>query len=63
MDVHGMLAMDVAAVISLGFVGLPLAVAFGKILPTIGYGLAAAKLDSYSRHVDPGGSGARVWRF
>jgi UDP-N-acetyl-D-galactosamine dehydrogenase len=31
--------MDVVAVIGLGYVGLPLAVAFGKLLPTIGYDL------------------------
>lgn len=29
--------MDVVAVVGLGYVGLPLAVAFGKIMPTIGY--------------------------
>ncbi|MDP3701027.1 MAG: nucleotide sugar dehydrogenase [Hylemonella sp.] len=48
--------MDVVAVVGLGYVGLPLAVAFGKIMPTIGYDLSSAKLDSYRRHLDPSGT-------
>ena len=48
--------MDVVAVIGLGYVGLPLAVAFGKLLPTIGYDLSASKLDAYRQHRDPSGT-------
>lgn len=48
--------MDVVAVVGLGYVGLPLAVAFGKIMPTVGHDLSSAKLDSYRRNVDPSGT-------
>ncbi len=48
--------MDVVAVVGLGYVGLPLAVAFGKIMPTIGYDLSLPKLDSYRQCVDPSGT-------
>ena len=47
--------MTVVAVIGLGYVGLPLAVEFGKRYRTIGYDLSQAKVDSYLRHVDPTG--------
>ena len=43
------------AVIGLGYVGLPLAVEFGKRHPTIGFDLSASKIDSYRRHCDPSG--------
>jgi UDP-N-acetyl-D-galactosamine dehydrogenase len=43
------------AVVGLGYVGLPLAVEFGKKYPTIGFDLAAEKVDAYRRHVDPTG--------
>src|SRR5204863_7389620 len=36
-------------------VGLPLAVAFGKKLRTIGFDLSAEKVENYRRHVDPTG--------
>jgi UDP-N-acetyl-D-galactosamine dehydrogenase len=45
----------VVAVIGLGYVGLPLAVEFGKKCKTIGYDLSQTKIDAYSRHVDPTG--------
>ncbi len=48
--------MDVVAVVGLGYVGLPLAVAFGKITPTIGYDLSLSKLDGYRRCIDPSGT-------
>ena len=48
--------MDVVAVVGLGYVGLPLAVAFGKIMPTIGYDLSLPKLDSFRQCVDPSGT-------
>ncbi len=43
------------AVVGLGYVGLPLAVEFGKIMPTLGLDLSADKVAAYRRHVDPTG--------
>jgi UDP-N-acetyl-D-glucosamine/UDP-N-acetyl-D-galactosamine dehydrogenase len=43
------------AVVGLGYVGLPLAVAFGRKFPTIGFDLSAQKIESYGRNVDPMG--------
>ncbi|HET8877194.1 MAG TPA: nucleotide sugar dehydrogenase [Casimicrobiaceae bacterium] len=43
------------AVVGLGYVGLPLAVEFGKRYPTIGFDLSKAKIDAYRRRVDPTG--------
>ena len=43
------------AVVGLGYVGLPLAVEFGKQLPTIGFDLSKQKIDAYKRLVDPTG--------
>ena len=40
-------------VVGLGYVGLPLAVEFGKKFATVGFDLSAAKIDAYRRHVDP----------
>lgn len=45
----------VVAVVGLGYVGLPLAVEFGKKLDTIGYDLSDAKIDSYRGFCDPTG--------
>lgn len=50
-----MLNETVIAVVGLGYVGLPLAVEFGKKYKTIGFDLSAAKIDAYKRHVDPTG--------
>lgn len=47
--------MDVIAIIGLGYVGLPLAVAFGRRQPTIGYDLATQRIENYRNHLDPGG--------
>ncbi|HXW64858.1 MAG TPA: nucleotide sugar dehydrogenase [Burkholderiaceae bacterium] len=47
--------MTVVAVVGLGYVGLPLAVAFGKKFRTIGFDLSEAKVQAYRRHVDPTG--------
>jgi UDP-N-acetyl-D-galactosamine dehydrogenase len=41
------------AVVGLGYVGLPLAVEFGKKFRTVGFDLSAAKIEAYRRHVDP----------
>lgn len=45
----------VIAVIGLGYVGLPLAVEFGKKYKTIGYDLSKAKITSYKNYLDPTG--------
>jgi UDP-N-acetyl-D-glucosamine/UDP-N-acetyl-D-galactosamine dehydrogenase len=47
--------MTTIALIGLGYVGLPLAVEFGKKFKTIGFDLSAEKVASYGRHVDPTG--------
>ena len=47
--------MSVVAVVGLGYVGLPLAVEFGKKHRTIGYDLSADKIDNYRRGLDPAG--------
>lgn len=43
------------AIVGLGYVGLPLAVAFGEQLPTIGFDVSTAKIDAYRRGEDPTG--------
>ena len=48
--------MEVVAVVGLGYVGLPLAIAFGRLMPTIGYDLSVAKIDGFRRHLDPSGT-------
>jgi UDP-N-acetyl-D-galactosamine dehydrogenase len=47
--------MTIVAVVGLGYVGLPLAVEFGKKYPTVGFDLAQAKIEAYRRCVDPTG--------
>jgi UDP-N-acetyl-D-glucosamine/UDP-N-acetyl-D-galactosamine dehydrogenase len=47
------------AVVGLGYVGLPLAVEFGKQYPTIGFDLSDAKIAAYRRGVDPTGEVSR----
>ncbi len=47
--------MSVVAVVGLGYVGLPLAVEFGKKTTTIGYDLSVEKIDAYRRFCDPTG--------
>jgi UDP-N-acetyl-D-galactosamine dehydrogenase len=48
--------MEMIAVVGLGYVGLPLAVAFGKLMPTLGYDLSQAKVANYQQHTDPSGT-------
>src|SRR5574340_304918 len=43
------------AVVGLGYVGLPLAVEFGKKYETIGYDLSEVKIASYKNYCDPTG--------
>lgn len=47
--------MITIAVVGLGYVGLPLAVEFGKKHPTIGFDLSREKIEHYRRFVDPTG--------
>ena len=47
--------MSVVAVVGLGYVGLPLAVEFGKRRETIGFDLSEVKIASYKRFMDPTG--------
>ncbi|MGA2399131.1 MAG: nucleotide sugar dehydrogenase [Steroidobacteraceae bacterium] len=46
---------EVIAVVGLGYVGLPLAVEFGKKMRTIGYDKSRHKIQSYLRLTDPTG--------
>jgi UDP-N-acetyl-D-galactosamine dehydrogenase len=48
--------MDVIAIVGLGYVGLPLALAFGRLQPTIGHDLSAHKIKNYQNHIDPSDS-------
>ncbi|HKO67473.1 MAG TPA: nucleotide sugar dehydrogenase, partial [Burkholderiaceae bacterium] len=43
------------AVVGLGYVGLPLAVEFGKKFRTTGLDVSTDKVEAYRRHVDPTG--------
>lgn len=45
----------VVAIVGLGYVGLPLAVAFGKRYRTIGFDLSRRKIDAYKQRIDPTG--------
>ncbi len=47
--------MSVVAVVGLGYVGLPLAVEFGKKQRTIGFDLSEKKVASYRNFIDPTG--------
>ena len=47
--------MSIVGVVGLGYVGLPLAVEFGKKVQTIGVDLSTEKVESYKRYCDPTG--------
>ena len=47
--------MGIVGVVGLGYVGLPLAVEFGKKYRTIGFDLSISKVDAYRDHIDPAG--------
>ena len=47
--------MAIVGVVGLGYVGLPLAVEFGKKMQTIGFDLSTEKIKSYKRYCDPTG--------
>jgi UDP-N-acetyl-D-galactosamine dehydrogenase len=42
-------------VVGLGYVGLPLAIEFGKRYRTLGFDRSEAKVAAYKRHIDPTG--------
>ena len=46
---------QIIAVVGLGYVGLPLAVEFGKHLRTIGFDISVEKIAAYRKHIDPTG--------
>ena len=43
------------AVVGLGYVGLPLALAFGRVADTVGIDLSADKVAQYGKRIDPAG--------
>jgi len=43
------------AVVGLGYVGLPLALAFGRVMPTVGFDIVADKVEAYRKGYDPTG--------
>jgi UDP-N-acetyl-D-glucosamine/UDP-N-acetyl-D-galactosamine dehydrogenase len=47
--------MQTIAIIGLGYVGLPLAVEFGRVFKTIGYDLSNQKIENFKNFVDPTG--------
>jgi len=47
--------LPTVAVVGLGYVGLPVAVAFGKERPTIGYDLSKKRIENLRHHVDATG--------
>ncbi len=47
--------MQTVAVVGLGYVGLPLAIEFGKKIKTIGFDITKYKIDSYQHQLDPTG--------
>lgn len=52
---HSFSKQSTIAIVGLGYVGLPLAVEFGKKMPTLGLDLSAEKVASYRRYIDPTG--------
>jgi len=46
---------DKVAVVGMGYVGLPLALAFGRVMSTVGFDIAEAKIDAYRQGYDPTG--------
>src|SRR3990170_8988165 len=52
-DASEVVSSPTIAVVGLGYVGLPLAVEFGKKHRTLGFDLSECKVAAYKRHVDP----------
>jgi len=49
------LSHECVAVVGLGYVGLPLALAFGRVMPTVGFDISESKIDAYRKGFDPTG--------
>src|SRR6267143_1800902 len=47
--------LPTVAIVGLGYVGLPVAVAFGRQRPTIGYDLSEKRIENLRHHVDATG--------
>ena len=47
--------MTSIVVVGQGYVGIPLAIEFGKIFPTIGFDISGEKIDLLRSHIAPGG--------
>jgi UDP-N-acetyl-D-galactosamine dehydrogenase len=47
--------LSTVAVVGLGYVGLPVALAFGKFRPTVGFDLSADKVARLQQRIDPNG--------
>ncbi|MCK4426620.1 MAG: nucleotide sugar dehydrogenase, partial [Deltaproteobacteria bacterium] len=47
------MAANSVAIVGLGYVGLPLAIAFGKKIKTIGFDTSEDKIISYRKAIDP----------
>ena len=50
-----MITQKTVAIVGLGYVGLPLALAFGRKINTIGFDISQSKLDAYKQALDPAG--------
>ncbi len=48
-------SLATVGVVGLGYVGLPVAVAFGRLRPTVGYDMSVDKVEGISRHIDRNG--------
>jgi len=46
---------EIISVVGLGYVGLPLALAFGRVMPTLGFEISKEKVDAYCKGCDPTG--------
>jgi UDP-N-acetyl-D-galactosamine dehydrogenase len=51
----GIPALATVAVVGLGYVGLPVAVAFGRVRPTVGYDVSKRRVQNLRHHVDATG--------
>jgi len=49
------LIKNTVAVVGLGYVGLPLALAFGRVMPTVGFEISEDKVKAYCEGYDPTG--------
>ena len=52
---QGVFLSKAIVVVGLGYVGLPLALAFGRVMPTLGFELSQQKIDAYNEGYDPTG--------